>query len=75
MTATPSVVLILMPLKLLQAKQSKLINRIPQGKGIVLNGKNNTQSILAGIANGGYTHVFTSPKIALSEKFKSSVLD
>lgn len=35
MTATPGVVLILMPLKLLQAEQSELINRIPQGKGIL----------------------------------------
>ena len=75
MIATPGVVLILMPLKLLQAEQSGLINQIPQGKGIVLNGENNTRNVLAGIANGGYTHVFTSPEIALSKKFKSSVLD
>ena len=75
MTATPGVVLILMPLKLLQAEQSELINQIPQGKGTVLNGENNTRNVLAGIANRGYTHISTSPEIALSKKFKSSVLD
>lgn len=28
-----------------------------------------------GIANGGYTHIFTSPEIALSKKFKKNILD
>lgn len=41
--AKPGVVLTLMPLKLLQAKQSEMINRIPQGKEIVLNGENNNK--------------------------------
>ncbi len=75
MTTTPGDVLILMPLKLLQAEQSKLINQIPQAKGIVLNGENNTQRVFADIASGGYIHVFTSQEIALSKKFKNSVLD
>ena len=64
-----------MPLKLLQAKQSKFINQIPQTKGMVLNGKNNTRNVIATIANKRYTHVFTSSKIALFKKFKSSVFD
>ena len=75
MTAIPGVVLILILLKLLQVEQSKLINQIPQSKRIVLNSENNTRNVLASIANKGYTHVFTSPEISLSKKFKSSVLD
>ena len=31
--------------------------------------------MLAEIANGGYSHVFTSPEIALSKKFKRGILD
>lgn len=75
MTATTGVVLILMPLKLLQAEQSQTINRIPQAKAIVLNGENSQKSVLAEVARGGYTHVFTSPEIALSKKFKKCILD
>lgn len=72
--AAPGVVLTLMPLKFLQAEQSQKINLLPKGKGIVLNGENNTNSVLADIANGGYSHVFTSPEIALSKKFKQNIL-
>lgn len=75
MIATPSIVLILMSLKLLQIEQSKLINQIPQSKEIVLNRKNNMWNVLAGIANRGYTHVFTSSEIALSKKFKNNILN
>ena len=64
-----------MPLKLLQAEQSEKINLLPEGKGFVLNRENNTNSVLAEIANGGYTHVFTSPEIALLKKFKQFILD
>lgn len=75
MTATSDIVLILMPLKLLQVEQSELINQLPWGKRIVLNGENNMRNTFADIANGGYIHVFISPEIALSKKFKSSILD
>lgn len=75
MTATPGVILILMPLKLLQVEQNKLINQLPRGKGIVLNGENNMHSVFTGIANGNYTHVFTSSEIVFSKKFKNSILD
>ena len=75
LSARPGVVLTLMPLKLLQAEQSEMINRIPQGRGIVLNGENNNKRVLEDIAQGGYTHVFTSPEIALSKKFKNCILD
>lgn len=75
MTPIPEVVLILMPLKLLQAEQCLSINSIPNGKGLILNGKNNRKEVLQDAAKGGYTHIFTSPKIALSKKFKQNVLD
>ncbi len=41
----------------------------------MLSGKNNTQSILAGIVNGGYTYVFTSFEIVLFKKFKNNISD
>ena len=64
-----------MPLKLLQEEQSEKINLLLGGKGYVLNGENNINSMLAKIANGGYTHIFTSPEIALLKKFKQFILD
>lgn len=75
LTIAPGVVLTLIPLKLLQAEQSEKINLLPGRKGIVLNGENNTSSVLAEIANGGYSHVFSSPGIALLKKFKQNILD
>ena len=75
LSSTPGVVLILMPLKLLQVEQSEMINCIPYGKSIILNGENNTKRVLANITTGGFTHVFTSPEIVLSKKFKQSILD
>lgn len=76
MTAVPGVVLILIPLKLLQAEQSKMINSLPKGKAIVLNGENNLTHVQRDIARGGYTHVFTSPEIAISKNFKKkNILD
>ena len=75
MTAATGVVLILMPLKLLQAEQSQTINHRPQAKAIVLNGENSQKNVLAKVTRGAYTHVFTSPEIALSKKFKKCILD
>ena len=72
---TSRVILVLMPLKLLQLEQSDIINRILHGKAIVLNGENNQKHTQQKIANKGYTHVFTSPEIALSKMFKQHVLD
>lgn len=74
-TPTTGVVLVLMPLKLLQAEQGALINKLPRGKAIVLNGENNQKDMKLEIARGGYNHVFTSPEIALSKKFKKNILD
>lgn len=75
MTPVAGVVLILMPLKLLQAEQSLMINRKSNGKALVLNGENNHKYINKQAAKGGYTHIFTSPEIALSKKFKKNILD
>lgn len=75
MSMPPGVVIVLMPLKLLQAEQNAMINRIPNGKAIALIGENNQQSTQREIATGNYTHLFTSPEIALSKKFKKNLLD
>lgn len=69
------IVIILMPLKLLQAKQNTMINRISNGKAIALIGENNQKAVQQSIARKNYTHVFTSPEIALSKKFKANILD
>lgn len=69
------VVIILMPLKLLQAEQNSLINRIFFGKAITLTGENNQKAVQKSIRSQNYTYVFTSLEIALSKKFKANVLD
>ncbi len=74
-TSAPGVVLTLMPLKLLQAEQSELINRISKGRGIILNGENSSNSVFTEVFNGRYTHVFTSPKIAISKKLKKYIFN
>lgn len=68
-------IIILMPLKLLQAEQNAMINQISNGKAIALTGENNQKHTQIQIAMQGYTHFFTSPEIALSKKFKQNVLD
>lgn len=52
-----------------------MINRIPNGKAIALTGENNQQSTQREIATGNYTHLFTSPEIALSKKSMKNLLD
>lgn len=76
MAPTTGVVLVLMPLKPLQTEQSDMINmRLPKGNAIVLNRDNNQENTQQAIAIGNYTHVSTSPEIALSKKFKKNILD
>lgn len=75
MTPIAGVVPILMPLKLLQAEQSRMINKKPNGKALVLNGENSHKHVYKQAAKGGYRHIFTSPEIALSKKFKNNILD
>lgn len=64
-----------MPLKLLQAEQNSLINRIASGKAIALMRENNQKAVQQSIAHRYYTLVFSSPEIALSKKFKANILD
>lgn len=52
-----------------------MMNYIASGKAIVFIKKNNYKGVQQTIAYQYYNHVFTSPKIALSKKFKASVLD
>ena len=75
MYSETGVALILMPLKLLQAEQCAMVNGLSGGQGIVLNSENNTKRIRSSIGKGRYTHVFTSPEIAVSIDFKKNVLD
>lgn len=44
-------------------------------KAIALIGKNNQKVIQQSITRQNYTHIFTSPKIILSKKFQTNVLD
>ena len=64
-----------MPLKLLQAEQSQMINQIPNGKALMLNGESNHKHIYKQAGKSGYTHIFTNPEIALSKKFKKNIFD
>lgn len=70
-----SVVLILIPLKLLQVEQSQMINQILNSKALVLNKKNNHKHIHKQMVKDGYTHIFTSLEIIFSKKFKKNTLD
>ncbi|MCJ1347436.1 hypothetical protein MMC31_005661 [Peltigera leucophlebia] len=54
-----------------KAEQSAMINRLPHGKAIVLNGENNHKDVQLQIATGSYMHLFTSPEIALFKQFKN----
>lgn len=64
-----------MPLKLLQGEQNEMINFLPGGKDFVLNKEKNPNNVLAEIANGESTHIFTSLEIVLSKKFTQNILD
>lgn len=74
-TPIPGVLLVLMPLKLLQAEQRALINRFPTEKAIVLNGENNQKDMQLEIAQKNYIHIFINPEIAFSKNFKKNILD
>ncbi len=74
-TPAPGVVQTLMSLKLLQVEQSKLINRLPRSRGIVLNGENSSNSVFTEVSKRKYTYVFTNPKIAIFMKYKKCVFN
>lgn len=75
MISQTDVVLILMPLKLLQVKQSKIINHLLNEKAIILNRENNQKLIQDDITQENYINVFTSLEITLSKKFKKRIFD
>ena len=75
MTTTSGAVFILILLKLLQAEQSRIINQIPNKRELVINSENNHKHVYKQAAKGGYIHIFTSPEIVLSKKFKKNILD
>lgn len=75
MISQTDVVLILILLELLQVKQSKIINHLPNEKAIILNRENNQKLIQDDITQENYIHVFTSLEITLSKKFKKHILD
>lgn len=52
-----------------------MINQVTGEKAIALTEENNQKAVQQFIAYQDYTHVFTSPEIALSKKFKTNVLD
>lgn len=70
-----SIVIIFIPLKLFQAKQNAIINYISNRKTILLTSNNNPKAIQQFITCKNYTHIFTSPKIALLKNIKAHILD
>lgn len=55
-------------MNLLEGEQCEMINCLQSGEAIVLNGENSEKNIQLSIATESYTHVFTSPEMALSKK-------
>lgn len=52
-----------------------MINQLPNGKALVLNGKNNHKHVYKQVIKEGYIHIFTNLEIALSKKFKKFFFD
>lgn len=75
MTAIPKIIFILIPLKILQVKQSEIINQLLNKKTLVLNSKNNRKHIYKQATKRYYTYIFISLKIFLSKKFKKNIFD
>lgn len=76
MTLIIGVVLILISLKLLQIKQSKLINRkLPYGHINILNSNNNKKNTQYKIARGHYIYLFTNFKITVLKKLKKNIFN
>lgn len=67
-------ILVLIPLKLLQAKQEALINKFSRKKAMILNEKNNQKDIQLEIAKKNILKYLQALR-SLSKKFKKNVLD
>ncbi len=50
------IVLVVMPLKQIEQQQEKTVNRIPGGRGIVLDADTNSKGVRRKIALGEFTH-------------------
>ena len=61
--------LMIMPLSLLEEDQARQINAIDGCSACVLNGTTNSEQLRQKIKHGEYTHVLTSPEIALHKDF------
>lgn len=64
-----------MSLKLLQAEQSHMINRLSNSKALVVNKENIHKHIHKQAAKKGYIHTFTGFEIAYSNKFKKNIFN
>ena len=73
------IALILMPLNALQDDQLESIRRLNNGgipaKPCVVNGKTKTPALLEAIRRGEYTHIMTSPELALGAGSKNTATD
>ena len=63
--------LMLCPLTALEEDQAKQINALDGFKACVLNADTQNRKLLEDIKNGCYTHILTSPEIALGEEFRN----
>lgn len=67
--SSKNICLMIMPLSLLEEDQARGINAIQGCAACVLNAATNSESLRQKIKNGEYTHVLTSPEIALHKNF------
>ncbi|KAI9840287.1 MAG: hypothetical protein M1837_001774, partial [Sclerophora amabilis] len=68
---TNGMCLVIMPLNVLQQDQLRSMERLLSASCCVLNGDTNSRSLRNQIAKGDFTHVLTSPEIALQETFRT----
>ena len=68
-----AIAIVLLPLLALQNEQKQKLERIG-ARPFVLNGDTNTPGNRGNICRGQYTHILTSPEIALSTEFDREIL-
>ncbi|KAI9772493.1 MAG: hypothetical protein M1840_000698 [Geoglossum simile] len=67
--------LMIMPFNALEEEQAQSIDQIPSCRSCVLNGKSNSHALRRRIRDGEFTHVLTSPEIALGKDFLTVLRD
>ena len=65
-----SICLMIIPLNLLEEDQAQCMRELKGCKPCVLNGETNSAALRSDIQSGLYTHVLTSPDIALGDAFQ-----